>query len=176
MTSGPVSVVPDPPAWPTLQHPIDTHESSNNFRPPGPGIELEYSPARQIQLPEPMTYRGFSIDRLGPFSVESAQAVPSGIAPGMHPGSGDLLNGPDSEQLRGFSEANTIGFSEDVWVPFVRPGAGQTTSRQPLGSTGARVEVHPPTHAPGRGQHGMCCIGERGEEVELSNGGMNRAP
>ena len=144
-------------------------ESCNNIRPPGPAIELEYGPTQR------MVYHGFPIDRLGPFSVESAQAVASGIASGMHPGSGDLLNGPDSEQLRSFSEADTIGSCEDIWVPFVRPGAGQATSYQRSGGNGARVEIHPPTYVPGREKYRSHCVSERGEEVELSSGEMNRA-
>ena len=122
---------------------------------------------------QPMAYRGFSIDPLAPFSVESA--VSSGVGSGTHPGSGGWLNGPDSDQLRDFSEANTIGPSEDIWVAFVRPLAGQATTCQPSGGIGVRVEIHPPTRVPGRGQYGLYCIGEKGEAVALSNGEINRA-
>ena len=138
------------------------HESCNTFRPPRIP-EPEYSPVE---------YRGLYIDHLGPFSVESAQQA---VGSGTHPGSRGLLNGPDSEVLRGFSEANTIAPSEDGWVPFVRSPAGQATSYQPSCGIDARVEIHPPTHVPGRGKYGLYCIGERGEEVAPSNGEMNRA-
>ena len=141
-------------------------ELCNNFRPPGIP-ELEYSP---------MEYHELYIDHLGPFSIESArQPVRPGLGSSTHPPSGGLVNGPDSEQLRCSSEENTIGPSEDAWVPFVCPLAGQTTSYQASGGIGAWVETHPPTHVPGRGEYGMYGIGERGEEVALSNGEMNRA-
>ena len=119
-----------------------------------------------------MEYRGFPIDPRGPFSVESAR---QGAGSVTHPGSRGLLkNGPDSGQLRGFSEANTIAHFEDGWVPVVRAPAGQAISYQP-GGIDARVEIYPPTHVHGRGKYGFYCIGERGEEVALSNGEMNRA-
>ena len=162
-TSTPLSVALDPPAWPTLQRPIDmAQESYKTFRPPCIS-EFEYSPVE---------YGGSYIDLLGPCSVESAQqAVISGIG---SDGSGILINGPGSEQLRVFSEANTIGPSEEVWVPFVCPPAGQATLYQPSGGTGARVEIHPPTHVLGRGKCGLYCIGEGEAEVALSSGEMNR--
>ena len=137
------------------------HESCNNFRPPSIP-ELEYGP---------MEYRGLYIDRLGPLSVESAQRA---VCSGMHPGSGRLLNGLDSEQPRGSSEANTIGLPHDIWVPFVRAHAGQATSCQRSGGIGARVEIHPSTRVPGRGKCGLYCIGERGKEVALGSGEINR--
>ena len=131
-----------------------------------------------------MEYRGLYINHLDAFSVESApQAVGSGTYPGssmhlrrggLYPGWDGLLNGPDFEQRLGFSEANTIGPAEDVWDPFVRPFAGQVTPYQPLGGIGAQVEIHPPTHVPGRGEYGLYCTNEREEEVPLSNGAMNR--
>ena len=163
-TGWPLSAVPGPPAWPTLWRPIDRAQKlCNNFRPPGIP-ELEYSP---------MEYRGSYIDHLGPFSIESAQqaACPSGTD---RP-SGGLVNDPGSEQLRGFSEANTIEPFEDVWVPCVCPLAGQATSYQASDAIRAGVETHPPTHIPVRGKYGMYGIGERGEEVALSNGEMHRA-
>lgn len=166
-TNGSLSVVPDPPACPTLQRPIEMAPASyDNLRPPCIP-ELEYSPLEYRRL------------YLGAFLVESAPlAVGSGThsGSGMHPRWGGLLNGPDSEQLRGFSESNTIGPSEDVSVPFVHPFAGQATSYQPSSGIGAWGEIHPPTHVPGRGKYGLYRIGERGEEVALSNGeSMNRA-
>ena len=119
-----------------------------------------------------MEYRGLYFDRLGPLSVESAQRA---VSSGAHPGSGSLSNGPGSEQPRGFSEANTKGPSEDISVPFVCPSAGQATACQPSGSIGARVEIHPSTRVPGRGKYGLHCTDERGEEVVLSSGEINRA-
>ena len=116
-----------------------------------------------------MGYCGLYIDRLGPFLVQQV------ISSGTHPGSGSLLNGPDPERPRDSSEENTIEPSEDIWVPFVRPPAGQATSCQPSGGIGARVEIHPPAHVPGRGKYELCCIGEGEEEVALSSGEMNRA-
>ena len=66
MTNGPLILVPDPPAWPTLQRPIDmARELCNTVRPPGIP-ELEYSS---------MEHRGLYIDHRGPFLVESAQRV-----------------------------------------------------------------------------------------------------
>ena len=166
-TSEPLSAAPDPPAWPTLWHPIDmAQELYNNFRPLGIP-ELEYSP---------MEYHGLHIDHLGPFSIDSARPpVCPGLGSSTHPPSGGLVNGPDSKQLRGFSEANTIGPYEDVRVPFVYPLAGQATSYQSSGGIGAWVEIHPPTHVPGGGKCGVYGIGERGEGVALSNGEMNWA-
>ena len=166
-TSGPLSVVPDLPAWPTLQRPIDmARESHNTSRLPCiPGLEYR-----------PMEYRGLYIDHLDPFSVEFAQQdVSSGIVSGTHLGSGGHLNSPDSEQLPEFSESDTIESSKYMWVPFVRPPAGQATPCQPSGGIGARVEIHPPSHVPGRGEYGLYSTSERGEEVALSNGGMNWA-
>ncbi len=121
-----------------------------------------------------MEYRWSCIDRLGPFLVDTA---PYAVGSGTHPGTGGLLNGPGSEQPRGISEANTIGHYDDTWVLFARPPppVGQTTSYQPSGGIGARVEIHPPGHIPERGKHVMRRIGERGEEVALSDGEMNRA-
>ena len=118
-----------------------------------------------------MGHRGLYFDPLGPFSVESAQRA---VSSGTHLGSGSLLNGTDSEQPRGFGEANTIGPYEDIWVPFVRQPAGQTTSCQPSGGIGARVGIHPSTHVPGCGECGFYCISEGKEEVALSSGEMNR--
>ena len=132
-------------------------ESCNNFRPPCIP-ELEYGPVE---------YRGLYIDPLGPFVVESAKKA---VSSGTHP---SLVNGPDSEQPHGLGEANAIGPFEDIWVPFVRPPAGQATSCQQSGGIGARVEIHPPTHVPERGKCGLYCIGEEGEP--LSAGEMNRA-
>ena len=141
-------------------------ELCTDFRPPGIP-ELEYSP---------IEYDGLYIDHLGPFSIEPArQAVCPDLGSDGHRPSRGLLNGPDSEQLRGFSEANTIGPSEDVWVPFVWPLAGQATSYQASGGFRAWMETRPPAHVPGSGKCGMCGTGERGEEVALCNGEMNRA-
>ena len=122
-----------------------------------------------------MEYRELYIDHLGPFSVESAQqavssSIGSGIGSGTHLGSGGLLIGPDSKQLR---EANTIGSYEDIWFPFVCPSAGQATCQQSAG-IGARVEIYPPAHVPGRGKYGLHCSSEEEEEVALSSGEMNR--
>ena len=118
-----------------------------------------------------MEYRGLYFNPLGPFSVESTQQP---VSSGVHLGSGSLLNGPDSEQPHGFSEANTIGPYEGIWVPFMRQPAGQTTSCQPSGGIGTRVGIHPPTHVPGRGKCGLYCIGSGEEGVALSTGEMNK--
>ena len=141
-------------------------EFRNEFRPPGIP-ELEYSP---------MEYHGLYIDHLDPFSIEYPRktACPD-LGSGTHPLSVDLVNGPDSEQLRDFSEANTIGPYEDVWVPFSCPLAGQATSYQALGGIGAWMEIHPPTQVPGHDEYRMYSIRKKGEEVALSNGEMNRA-
>ena len=131
---------------------------------------------RWLGIPEPehspMEHRGLSIDHLSPFSVESAQQA---VASGTHPGSGGLLHGPDSEQLQGFGEVNTIAPYEERRVPFVRLPAGQATSSHPSGGIGAWVEIYPPTHVPGGGKYGLYSIGERGQEVTLSNGQINGA-
>ena len=150
-----------------------TPASFNNLRPPCIP-ELEYSPLEYRRL-----YLGaFSVES-APLAVSSGTHSGSGMHPrlgGLYPGWGSLLNVPDSEQLRGYSEANTIGPSEDVSVPFVHPFAGQATSYQPSSGIGAWGEIHPPTHVLGRGKYGLYRIGERGEEVALSNGeSMNRA-
>ena len=120
-----------------------------------------------------MEYRRLYIDHIGPFSIESARqaACPSGTD---RP-SGGLVNGPDSEQLCGFSEANTIEPFEDVWFPCVCPLAGQAASYQASDANRAGVATHPPAHISVRGKYGMYGIGERGQEVALSNGEMHRA-
>ena len=161
--NGSLSAVPDPPTWPTPKGQSDFDEElSNNLPPWDPTLEYK-----------PMEYRGLHVNHLGPFSVESAQHA-VGSDSSTHPGSGRLSNGLVSEQRRDFSEADPRGPSEDVWVPIVRPPTGQATSCHSSGGIGAQVEV-PPAHVPGRGQYGMYCIGERGEEPALGNGEMNRA-
>ena len=96
--------------------------------------------------------------------VESAKKA---VSSGTYPRSASLINGPDSEQPHDLSEVNSIGLSGDIWVPFVRPPAGQAT---PYG-IGARMKIHPPAHVPRRGKCGLYCIGE---EVALSSGEMNK--
>jgi hypothetical protein len=156
------SVVHGLPAWPSPRDPIDiAQRSSNNFPPWVPA--LEYRPTED---------RGLYINYLDPFSVESALRA---VGSGAHPGSGSLSNGPVSERPCAFSEANPIGPPEGAWAPVARSPAGQVMSYHSLGGIGAQVETHPPTHAPGRGKHGVHCNGEREEEVALSNGEMNRA-
>ena len=143
-------------------------EFCNDFRPPGIP-ELEYSP---------MEYRGSYIDHLDPFEIESGQqTVRPGLEDGTHPVSGGLVNGPDSDQSCGFGEVHTISPSEGAWVLSVRPFAGQATSCQASSGIEPCVEawVESPSHVPGRGKYGMYGIGERGEEIALSNGEMNRA-
>ena len=164
-TTGSLSVVPGPPTWPTPQAgPIDfAQESSNNFR--------SWDPAPEYKL---MGYRGLYVNDFSPLSVESAQhAVCSDSS--THPGSGGLSNGRVPKQPCAFGEAYPRGPSEDVWVPIEGPPAGQAMPCHSSGGIGARVEIHPPAHVPGRGEHGMYCIGERGEEPALGNGEMNRA-
>ena len=121
-----------------------------------------------------MEYPRSYIDRLGPSLAESA---PQAVGSGTHPGSTGLFHGPGSEPPRGFGEADTIGPFEDTWVPFARPPlpVGQATSYQPSGDIGARVEIHPPGHVPERGKYVTHRVSERGEEVALSDGYMNRA-
>ena len=140
-------------------------ELCNNLLPPGIP-ELEYNP---------MEYRRLYIDQLGPFEIESGQQAVR--EDGTHPVSGGLVNGPGSDQSCGFGEVHTISPSEGAWVPFVRPLAGQATSRQASSGIEPWVEawVESPSHVPGRGEYGMYGIGERGEEIALSNGEMNRA-
>ena len=103
------------------------------------------------------------LDSLNDFLVESAQEA---VNADSRPGSSGLSNGPDSEQPRGLSDADTIGASEDIRAPFVRPTAGQATPY---------VETHSPAHVPGRGENGSYCVGAGEEEVALSSGEMNRA-
>jgi hypothetical protein len=155
VTSGSLSVVPDPPTWPTPQDPIE--ESRNNFPPWVPALE-----------DRPTEYRESYVNHLDPFSVEPARRA---VGSGTHPGSGGLSNGPVFERPCDFSEANPRGPSKDVLVPVVRPPARQEMSYHGIGG---RVGIHPLTHVPERGRDGMYCIGERGE-VALGNGEMNRA-
>ena len=161
-TSGPLSVVPDPPTRPTPQGPIDfAHELSNNFSP--------WDPTLEYRLKE---YRGLYVNHLDPFLIEYARHA---VGSGTHPGSGGLSHGAVSERPCAFSEANPRGHFEDVLVPIVCPPPGQAMPCESSGDIGARVAAHPPAHVPGRGQYGMYCIGEKGEEPALGNGEMNRA-
>jgi hypothetical protein len=160
VTSLSLSVVPDSPTWPTPQGPIDfAQESQNNFPPWVPAPE-----------DRPTGYRGLYVNHLDPFSVESVWRA---VGSGTRPRSGGLSNGLDSEPPCDFSEENPRGPSEDVLVPVVRPPAGQVMSCHSSGGIGARAEIHPRTHVPGRGKYGTYYISERGEEA--SNGEMNRA-
>ena len=121
-----------------------------------------------------MEYPWSYIDRPGPSLAESA---PQAVGSGTNPGSTGLLHGPGSELPRSFGEADTIEPFEDTSVPFARSPlpVGQATSYQPSGDSGARVEIHSPGHVPERGKYVTHRVGERGEEVALSDGYMNRA-
>jgi len=153
-TSGHLSVVLDPPAWPTLHFP------HNNLPPWVPAFE--YRPTKN---------RGLYINHLDPFSVESSRRA---VGSSTHLDSGGLSNGYISEQPYAFNEANPRGRSEDVWGPVVRPPPGQEMSGYSSGGIGAQVGTHPPAHLPGHGiyaAHGIC---KSGEEVTFSNGNRNR--
>ena len=163
-TTGFPSVVPDPLTWPTPQGPVDfAQESSNSFPPWDPALEYRLT-----------RYRGLYVNDLGPLSVESVQHA-VGSDSKTHPGSGGLSNDRGPEQPCAFSEANPRGPSKDVWVPIVRPPAGQAMTCHSSGGIGTPVEINPTAHVPGRGQYGMYCTGERGEERALGDEEMNRA-
>jgi len=156
-TSWPHSVFPYHPAWPTLQGPIDFPH--NNLPPWVPAFEHR-----------PTESRGLYINHLDPFWVESSRRA---VGSSTHSGSGRLSNGPVSEWPCAFNEANPIGRPENVWVPVVRPHVGQVASGHSSGGIDAQLG-DTPTHLPGRGIYGMCCIGKTGEEVTFSNGDRNR--
>jgi hypothetical protein len=163
ITSGPLSVVADPPVWPTYRIPrrlIDIgQESSNDFQPP-------YIPVLEYR---PMEHRGSYINHfLGPLSIESAQEA---VGSGLHPECVTLSNDYSSPRMRSLNETNTRKPSEDAWVPFAHSPARQAASCKPSGGFGARVEVHPNTHESRHGQYGMYCS-KRGDGVALSKGEM----
>jgi len=159
--SGYLSVAHDPPAWPTVGGPMDFSQAlSNNFPPLAPALEYR-----------PTEYRGSYIDYLDPSSVESVWHT---VGSGMHLGSGGLSNDHVSKRPCDFNETNPRRLSQDVWVPVVRPPAGQEMSGHSSGGISSQVGSHPPAHVPGRGIYGMNCTGKRGVEVTFSSGDMNR--
>ena len=155
VASGHLSVVPDPPAWPTLRGPIDVpHNNLSPWVPDGP-----------------TEYTRLYINHLDPFLVESSLRA---VGSSAHSGSGCLSNGPVSGRPCAFNEANHRGRSENVWGPVVRPPPGQEMSGYSSGGIYAQVGTHPPVHLPVRGIYGMCCTSKSGEEVTFDNGDRNR--
>jgi len=149
-TSGHLSVILDPPAWPT---PIDFPHNNPSLQVPA----FEYVPTE---------YRGLYANHLDTFSVESPRRA---VGSGTRSGSGCLSNAPVLGGLCAFNKANPRGPSEDVWCPVLRPPAGQIMSGHSSDSIGAQVG----THVPGRGIYGMHCTGNSGGGVTFSTGDRN---